>query len=328
MILVENTATRENYNSIDLLKLICAFLVVGIHTEPFGAWEIFDRGFGIITRCAVPVFFMVSSFLFFKKRPDRNKLVSYVLRVFYMYIFWIAVYVLLNIKDESGEFFILNVFKGGGYSSLWFLQALLVSVPLVFLLNHMIKNKKVVCVVCIVLYLAGLIFGTYYVIFSRFVIVKTIYNSSILTYIGTRNGVFYAPIYISLGLLVADHSYVIKRRTAMIGMLVSLVLLVAETLLGVVVLGVTSTIMWVMMIPLVYFIFHFTISFNLKENKVYYIIRKMSTGVYVTHRICMKALHFLSGPLFYVGVLLLSCAISFIFAIIPRDKVKFLKYIC
>lgn len=53
--------------SIDLFKFICALMVVGIHTQPFG--DRLNDGLlaTTILRIAVSFFFCISSYLFFRK---------------------------------------------------------------------------------------------------------------------------------------------------------------------------------------------------------------------------------------------------------------------
>ncbi|WP_420341571.1 acyltransferase family protein [[Clostridium] aminophilum] len=58
--------------TVDLVKLIMAFLVVCIHTEPFGFNFWLDKGFGIVTRLCVP-FFFVSSAYFCWKTTELSK---------------------------------------------------------------------------------------------------------------------------------------------------------------------------------------------------------------------------------------------------------------
>ena len=62
----------RNY-SIDILKFICAILVVFIHTD----WQ-FQQEFLPLTRCAVPCFFTISGYLLFDNKqqgiaPERSK---------------------------------------------------------------------------------------------------------------------------------------------------------------------------------------------------------------------------------------------------------------
>lgn len=61
---------ERNY-SIDLLKFICAVLVVFLHTPC-----IYHKFINPITRCAVPCFFIISGYLLYNKNginPERLK---------------------------------------------------------------------------------------------------------------------------------------------------------------------------------------------------------------------------------------------------------------
>ena len=68
------TIKRKSYDSFDLFKFIAAIMVVSVHTRFLG-----DSNFHLLhpwCRIAIPVFFMVSSFLFFSKydkEPDEKK---------------------------------------------------------------------------------------------------------------------------------------------------------------------------------------------------------------------------------------------------------------
>lgn len=69
---ISTQAKQRNY-SIDLLKFICAILVVFLHSH----WK-YEDVFLPFTRCAVPCFFMISGFLLYNngevgaKRIKRN----------------------------------------------------------------------------------------------------------------------------------------------------------------------------------------------------------------------------------------------------------------
>lgn len=49
----------HRYNSLDVLKVLCAFFIVCIHAPFPGTWGGY---FTSITRIAVPIFFMISGF--------------------------------------------------------------------------------------------------------------------------------------------------------------------------------------------------------------------------------------------------------------------------
>ena len=55
---------NRNY-SIDVLKFICAALVVFLHTKWAFQWEFLP-----VTRCAVPCFFIISGYLLFDKESN------------------------------------------------------------------------------------------------------------------------------------------------------------------------------------------------------------------------------------------------------------------
>ena len=58
---------KKQYNAVDLLKFIMALLVVMIHVQPNKHSEPLSDIFKVITSIAVPVFFIVSSMLIFRK---------------------------------------------------------------------------------------------------------------------------------------------------------------------------------------------------------------------------------------------------------------------
>ena len=63
----------EEYSSVDIFKFFCAILVVAIHTKPFENIFWLDAAIGILTRFAVPYFFVSSAyFLFIKLRVTQN----------------------------------------------------------------------------------------------------------------------------------------------------------------------------------------------------------------------------------------------------------------
>lgn len=62
---MEKLKKRQSYIGVDIVKFICAILVIGIHTQPFEFNFILDKGYGMISRLAVPFFFyhLVISYL-------------------------------------------------------------------------------------------------------------------------------------------------------------------------------------------------------------------------------------------------------------------------
>lgn len=66
------TESAENYKLNDLLKFLCAFLVVGIHTRPFQAVSVLlDKLFYYdISSYAIPFFYACTGYFLIVKQRD------------------------------------------------------------------------------------------------------------------------------------------------------------------------------------------------------------------------------------------------------------------
>lgn len=137
----------KTYNGLDLLKFMMALFVVMIHVKPNVHSEILTTVFNPILSIAVPIFFVLSSVLIFKKLTKVNgggyaPLVRYGRRLSILYFCWLIIdiwFVLFKrpyISDgfPSGCFeFVKDLFFGTTFPGSWFLSALLVSVVLVYI---------------------------------------------------------------------------------------------------------------------------------------------------------------------------------------------------
>lgn len=73
---IENTVeNKKNYNGIDLIKFICAYLICSIHTLSVDGTSFSDNlGFYFkngICRIAVPFYFATTAFLLFRKQSGN-----------------------------------------------------------------------------------------------------------------------------------------------------------------------------------------------------------------------------------------------------------------
>lgn len=53
---------REQYPAVDCFKFICCILIIAIHAKPFASNYWLDAGVGLVTRFAVPYFFVATGF--------------------------------------------------------------------------------------------------------------------------------------------------------------------------------------------------------------------------------------------------------------------------
>ncbi len=147
---------RQNNDLLDLLKFILSFLIVAIHTH------LFDPYLYPWLRLAVPLFFIVSSYLFFTKinacTSNDEKLMalkSFVLRNLKLYAFWFIVLFPVNIFTRGwfdGGFWsgfltiIQNFFVGSTFVASWFIMALIIGVSIVFFASKKLSNKALVLI--------------------------------------------------------------------------------------------------------------------------------------------------------------------------------------
>lgn len=105
-IAVENIKEKSidsHYKLIDLLKFICAFLVIGIHTRPFQASSNFlDKLFYYdISNYAVPFFYACTGYFLIVKSSEENlhaKLIFRCKRTLQIYLMWSVSYLPLTIS--------------------------------------------------------------------------------------------------------------------------------------------------------------------------------------------------------------------------------------
>ncbi len=164
-------------NGIDILRTICAFMIICIH-------EAFPGTFGevvrLISRVAVPMFFMITGF-YYEDICNHNRQKQQIKKIFNLTVVTMLFYVVYEFLKQFfvyhtvGKFindlvslealkrlFIYNYSVWGG--QLWYLRALLYVLIIALILKKII-NKKWFLYIAIGLYVIGLIIGIY----SKFV---------------------------------------------------------------------------------------------------------------------------------------------------------------
>lgn len=153
----------KTYNGLDLLKFIMALFVVMIHVKPNVHSDILTTVFNPILSIAVPVFFVLSSVLIFKKSTNVNwggaPLIRYSKRLAILYFCWLIIdiwFVLFKRQYISDGFpkgcfeFVKDLILGSTFPGSWFLSALLVSVVLVYVGYRTIGKYAIVCIALLI----------------------------------------------------------------------------------------------------------------------------------------------------------------------------------
>lgn len=220
---------RKQYQSIDLMKIICAFLIIDIHTSTLlslsnVAYTVCRH---IIDVVAVPLFFVAGGFLFFQKlnacktNQEKNKAYrGYALRILQMYLIYTVVYLPFVIYSwvTSGDFngmMVLSYLKRcifeGSFATLWFLPALLVAVTAVFLLSK-VCSSRVIFGISIPFYLFALLGSSYYGLAIKLPVVGTLLNGYYSFFDTIKNGLLFGFLFVAMGACFAAQKRTFRLR--------------------------------------------------------------------------------------------------------------------
>ena len=119
--------------TLDKFKIICAILIIAIHTYPFlSINENLDFIFThIFCRIGVPFFLMVTGFFVLPKAlENRESLIKYTIKIIKIYVICILLYLPINIYAGKlsgiGVTVILKeIFIKGTFKHLWYYPALI-----------------------------------------------------------------------------------------------------------------------------------------------------------------------------------------------------------
>lgn len=296
MLLVEPYSKRE-YTAIDIAKLICALLVVGIHTEPFASNFWLDKGFGVLTRIPVPYFFMASGYFLFlaeKEKTSFAKLKKYCIRILILYAVWSVFYLPLLYSRcmATGSFntgmFFKSIFWLGTQSHLWYLIASIVAAVMTwgFMKAFSVKTTLLMSA-CFLIF--GTLFSNYAPLIHKLSAkegggINMIF--SVLDVIGARNGIFYGFFYVAFGAFIASGCRTFNLHVYAVVFLVSFMALAVEGIITVKYIGSTDHNLWFSAPPLVWAVFMATLQMNPSIGKnAALTCRNGSTLIYTSHRL-------------------------------------------
>lgn len=331
---------RREYIGIDLLKLLCAFMVVAIHTKPLASYDLLDKGLGILTRMAVPFFFTASGYFLFlsgKRETSGAKLCMYVKRIGILYCLWSIAYLPLLVSkcmpqaaEDTFAFgaFFRAVFWMGVTGHFWFLIGTVVASAMVWVCYRILPPGKTLAVATVFL-LFGTMCSTYRPL------VQNILPGGVFSFIDAieaRNRIFYGFFYVALGAFFACRA--LKERCASAYACVwlcGLALLAAESLLAFKTGVVQGTIMW-LTCPLAVAAF-FLWGLNAKlpiSSDTAMKFRNASTLIYTSHCLFMVAFIALGmerrGLLLFAATSVTSIILTIILLALAK-RWKFLRYL-
>jgi surface polysaccharide O-acyltransferase-like enzyme/uncharacterized protein YbaP (TraB family) len=203
--------TKKTYDSVNIMRMVCAILVIVIHTSAFYSLgnipgAIFSN---VIARIAVPFFFITTGYFFYEKCSREGYVKSYIKRILIYYLgfsvaYTIFVFNYIKQRNNTVEIAIKNILFNGVSGALWYLPALILSILVVALLLK--KNWiKALVIMSIFVYTLGLLGDSYNGLITGTPI-ENIVNAYNSVFVYTRNGICFGVPFITLGILINKYS--------------------------------------------------------------------------------------------------------------------------
>lgn len=287
-----NSHKKESYDFLDLTKFILSAFVVAIHsslfTEYLYPW----------LRIAVPLFFMISSYLFFKKvntyehSLDQNRILKrFAIKQLKLFAVWsvilfpIVLYVNRN-RFYEGVIGILRLIKsflfGGTFAGGWFIIALIEAVAIVFFLSRKIKPIGIF-IIGLLLNGVSIFKSSYLCLFGETSKISRFFDLFELFFANPVLTFFTAIIWVLMGKVFAEHKFKLNLKIHVLIAIISSALLYLEWRLLFNYTNNNTNDCYVALIPLC--ISLFAIIEHFKRVKIPHakFLRKASTIMYVVH---------------------------------------------
>ena len=317
-------STESKQGGLDWFRIFAALMVVAIHTSPLMSFSEEADFFltRVLARIAVPFFFMVTG----EFVPIRSNPWHYIRKVLILY--GIAIVLYLPVGMYAGHYTdldILSVFRmlifDGIFYHLWYFPACIVGILLVYLLNRVMSTRGVIMAAGL-LYIFGLFGDSYFGLIQGIPFVASIYQSGFHIWSYTRNGLFFAPVFLVLGAVVGGRKQMYRKKYAYPGLAVSFLLMTAEAFTLRHFRLQRHDSMYVMLVPVMVFLYRILLSF---ERKNLHMLRTVSTWIYILHPamiVVVRGIAKISGItlltdnslLHYGAVVFLSATAAFVIA--------------
>lgn len=268
--------THTRRPALDRFRLTAAVLVVCIHTGPLSAvspsWDFWLTR--ILARTAVPFFLMVSGY--FLAQGGWKSTGHFLKKTAFTYLAAVALYLPLNLYNGGyGPLeWIKKLLINGTLYHLWYFPAVLLGVVIVRALSRL--GRPAAFAIAGALYLIGLAGDSYWGLVSQLPGSAAFYGA-VFTLSGyTRNGLFYAPLFLLLG--AAGQRW--SKKASLAGVALSLTAMTGEGFL-------LRSLEWqrhdsmYLALPLcMVFLFSLLLSLNGGEDRR---ARRLSLSIYLLH---------------------------------------------
>lgn len=203
----------KKIKGIEQFRLVAAIMVIAIHTFPFG---LIDSTLNILLtltlfRIAVPFFLLVTGYFVLGNIVVESRLSSkrryqlFIKRQFKFYLLVTLLYVPLAIFNSNLSLDIsvlqlikLFVFEGVVYHLWYFPAVMLGSLIVITMLKYF--SLKLTIIVSSLLYIVGVFGDSWYGFIREYDILKNFYEVLFELTGYTRNGIFFVPLFLCIGI--------------------------------------------------------------------------------------------------------------------------------
>lgn len=277
-------SARRECPALDHFRVLAAVLVVCIHTSPLGSFTQAGDFWltRVLARVAVPFFLMVSGY--FLARDCGGGFARFLKKALLTYGAAVLLYLPLN--WYNGGYapleWVKKLLLDGTLYHLWYFPAVILGV---LIARCLAKLSPAAWTIAGLLYLIGLGGDSYYGLISKFPVLPSLYGGIFTLFDYTRNGLFFAPLFLLLGAEGAQWNW----RVSIAGFLLSLAGMSAE---GFLLRGLEwqrHDSMYLFLPLCMVFLFSLLLSANCGQDKR---ARRLSMLVYLLHPWCIVLVRF------------------------------------
>lgn len=212
---------KKAYAGVDRFRLAAAFLVIGIHIGPFSVWS--READYLLTCCAgriaVPFFLVTTGYFvlapyvksgFRKKQAVRRYLAKNGILYLAATLFYTPLALYSGNVPHSAPDAVRTLLFDGTFYHLWYFPAAMTGVIILAILLRVLCRLRgsvqaairAAALFSLAAYTVGLFGDSYYGLAERIPLLCRIYSRIFSVSSYTRNGIFYAPVFLLLGVLI------------------------------------------------------------------------------------------------------------------------------
>ncbi len=273
----------------------------------------------ILTRWAVPFFFMVTGYFM---KDDVHRFAKSWLHLLIQYIFWTILYALLGNYDIWNIKTFLSALRSGLIMPFWYFPTLLLCSAFVFILTRFIKDYRILLFVCSVMLICAIMGHT----LTNIPLFDFWNNGSIMSIhhriigdVTTRDGIFWGSFYIAVGYVLGhgtdDLFDCFSIRTFILLLIPSFILYATEIIL-IVRFDTGGADITLFTVPVVILLFLIARKHKIPQN-IGEFLRHVSIYIYLVHYYFLELFMKRStGGVLLVSTLALSAAVSILIVLL------------